>query len=121
MGFSWGKAMASESLATRERAIALLEQYESLLTESQAQVMDDYYRYDLSLGEIAELRGISRAGVSDSLRKSIAKLEEIDGKLGLVEERATFKKLFLEAESAPTDQDKLEAYRAIGKAYNHGI
>ena len=71
MDCSWGrKAMNEDALSSRERAVSLLECYESLLTEKQRGVMDDYYRYDLSLGEIGENRSISRSGVYYALTTS---------------------------------------------------
>lgn len=63
----------------------LFEKYEALLTDSQRRMMEQYYCYNLSLGEIAENENVSRTAVSDCLKKSIHKLEEMEGKLGLLE------------------------------------
>ena len=41
--------------------------YGQLLTEKQREMFEDYFGLDLSLGEIAELRGVSRQAVKDSL------------------------------------------------------
>ena len=41
--------------------------YGELLTEKQAQAIEDYFGLDLSLGEIAEMRGISRQAVKYTL------------------------------------------------------
>ena len=75
------KSMNEDALSSRQRAVSLLECYEALLTDKQREIMDDYYRYDLSLGEIAENRNISRAGVYDTLKKSSEKLEDYESKL----------------------------------------
>ncbi len=66
----------------RKEALSLLETYEPLLTSRQASIMDAYFRYDLSLAEIAEEEGITRAGALDAIHKSIAKLKEYEEKLG---------------------------------------
>ena len=43
--------------------------YGELLTENQRAVIEDYFGLDLSLGEIAEMKGISRQAVKDTLAK----------------------------------------------------
>ena len=74
----------NEALLLKERALALLDCYEALLTEKQAAIMDAHHRCDLSLSEIAEQENVSRASVSDTLSKSLAKLEEFESKIGLL-------------------------------------
>ena len=71
----------------RGNVLPLLEAYEPLLTSRQASIMDSYFRYDLSLGEIAEMERISRAGVLDAIKKSIEKLSDYESKLGLVAQK----------------------------------
>ncbi len=63
----------------------LLDFYGQLLTERQYEIMDLHYNSDLSLGEIAEDRGISRQGVHDSIRKAKQSLAGYEKRLGLVE------------------------------------
>lgn len=50
--------------------IELFEQYKSLLTEKQQKIFNDYFLLDLSLGEIAEMNGISRQSVNDTIKKA---------------------------------------------------
>jgi predicted DNA-binding protein YlxM (UPF0122 family) len=59
----------------------LLDFYGSLLHEKQRQVIEYYYNEDYSLSEIAELTGITRQGVRDSLKRGEATLREIEEKL----------------------------------------
>ncbi|MBQ8319891.1 MAG: DNA-binding protein [Clostridia bacterium] len=59
----------------------LWDLYSPLLTEKQREMTDLYFNYDLSLGEIAEQKGISRQSVSDCLAKSRKQLVEYDEKL----------------------------------------
>lgn len=56
----------------------LLDRYGELLTPSQREIMTDYCSYDLSLAEIAESRGISRAAVDDAIKKASKKLERFE-------------------------------------------
>ncbi len=62
---------------------SLFEIYGRLLTNSQQEIMTDYYQNNLSLAEIAEIRNTSRASVSDTLKKSIAKLNKFEKELKL--------------------------------------
>ena len=62
----------------------LYEVYKKLLTENQSEVFDLYYLCGLSLGEISEIKGISRQGVSDTLSKTRELLEDYENKLELL-------------------------------------
>ncbi|MCI5837889.1 MAG: DNA-binding protein [Christensenellaceae bacterium] len=57
--------------------------YGNLLTEHQKELFDLYYGCDLSLGEIAEIKKISRQSVNDGLKKAKEVLFETEEKLGL--------------------------------------
>ena len=113
--------MNEDVLSSRDRVVSLLETYEALLTEKQREIMDDYYRFDLSLGEISSSREISRAGAYDTIKKSIDKLEEYEAKLQLIQKKAN---LCREIEKIETEKDEdkiLEGYRNLGKELTHGI
>ena len=61
------------------RFMRLLDRYGSLLTDTQQEITNLYYNYDLSLAEIAEEKNCSRQSVSDCLaicRKKIEWYEE---------------------------------------------
>lgn len=66
-------------------ASLLYDFYGELLTEKQNEVMRLYHEENMSLGEIAEERGISRQGVYDTLKKAEKSLKDYEEKLGLVE------------------------------------
>ena len=59
--------------------------YGNLLTEHQKDLFNLYYECDLSLGEIAEIHGISRQSVNDALKKSREILLDIESKLGFLD------------------------------------
>ena len=59
----------------------LWDLYSPLLTATQREITDLYFNYDLSLGEIAEQKGVSRQSVSDCLKKCRKQLEEYEKKL----------------------------------------
>ena len=61
----------------------LYEYYQELLSEKQAEVIDQYYIEDLSLTEIADLHGISKQAVSQNIKRSEKALLDIEDKLKL--------------------------------------
>ena len=63
--------------------VLLLDCYGSLLTERQRALLEGYYNDDLSLAELAEPIGVSRAAVYDSIRRGEKKLEEYEQQMGI--------------------------------------
>ncbi len=63
------------------RFLRLWDLYSPLLTPTQREITDLYFNYDLSLGEIAEQKGVSRQSVSDCLQKCRKQLENYEEKL----------------------------------------
>ncbi len=61
----------------------LLDFYGEMLTGPQREMVEAYYNEDLSLGEIAEDRGITRQGVRDAVKRAEQQLLEMEGRLGL--------------------------------------
>ena len=70
----------------------LWDVYAPLLTPHQREITDLYFNYDLSLGEIAEQKGVSRQSVSDCLAKCRRLLESYEEKLGMLSQLEKFSK-----------------------------
>ena len=68
---------------TLDRSL-LLDFYGELLTDKQREYCDLHWNEDYSLGEIAQLGGLSRQGVWDILRRAEASLQGYEEKTGLV-------------------------------------
>lgn len=66
----------------------LFEYYGSLLTDRQYEICDMYLNQNLSLGEIANILGISRQGVRDGLVKSENLLKNYEDKLKIQEKNS---------------------------------
>ncbi len=64
--------------------LQLWDTYSPMLTATQREITDLYFNYDLSLGEIAEQKGVSRQSVSDCLNKCRKQLEKYEEKLGFL-------------------------------------
>lgn len=88
-----------ELLKERVLLSNLLQEYGSLLTESQKDIFASYYNYDLSLSEIADNKKISRSAVEDSLSKTSHKLLEYESKLHLLKKKDELSKLLEEAKT----------------------
>jgi len=65
-------------------ASLLYDFYGQLLTKRKQEVMELYHEENLTLAEIAEEFGISRAAVYDSLKSAEKSLQEYEQKLKLV-------------------------------------
>lgn len=65
--------------------VRMFDCYKGLLTERQRHVMELYYNEDYSFSEIADMLGITRQAVNDSLRHSRQFLLETEEKLGFAE------------------------------------
>lgn len=74
----------------------LFDFYGELLTEHQRSIYEDAVYNDMSLGEIAEERGISRQGVHDLIRRCDKILQGYESKLHLVERFVKAKETVLE-------------------------
>lgn len=70
----------------------LFDFYGELLTEHQRRVYEDALYNDMSLGEIAEDRGISRQGVHDLIKRCDRILQDYENRLHLVERFARAKR-----------------------------
>ena len=68
------------------RTSLLFDLYGALLTEKKRKVLSLYHEEDMSLSEIAEDSGISRAAVYDSLRSAEDALAGYEEKLGFLAE-----------------------------------
>ncbi len=62
----------------------LFDFYGELLKDHNKQVFEDYILNDLSLGEIAEEKGISRQGVFDIIKRCSKQLKDCEEKLNLI-------------------------------------
>lgn len=85
----------------------LLDRYELLLTKRQLDVMNLYYKEDLSYQEIADDLGISKSAIYDIIKRVTLNLSEYEEKLSLVKKHYQ-QEAFLEAlkalESDEVDQ-----------------
>lgn len=94
----------------------LLSIYGGLLTESQKTMMEDYYVYNLSFAEISENNNVSRAAVSDCLKKSLQKLEYYESILHLYQKKELLSSLIKDEKTT-----KEELVKALERMMSDGI
>lgn len=78
----------------------LLDFYGSLLTDHQIEILDDYFKEDLSMNEIAENNNISKAAVSDIINRALKQLTEYENKLNLISNNQKLDKIVDELNKA---------------------
>ena len=91
--------------------LELFSIYKSLLTEKQADIFSLPVECDLSLGEISEIKNISRQGVSETITKTKEKIVSYEEKLSLLKKKRQLK----EVSGKISDENiKIELERIIG-------
>ena len=96
-----------------EKAL-LFDFYGELLTQNQKEVYGEHIQNDLSVSEIADLRGISRRGVHDMIRRCEKILADYEDRLHLVEHFLKVKKMvgiihrYAEEISVCDDREKMQ-------------
>ena len=76
----------------------LYDIYRLLLTKRQILVMDNYYKFNLSLSEISSNLKISRSAVLDCLKHARKKLKEYEKKLHLLSKNNKIKEILKNSE-----------------------
>ena len=100
-------------------SILLFDYYGRMLTDKQKEYLDLRYNQDLSLGEIAEIMGVSRQAVFDNLTRTEALLRRMEENIGCVKRDIAVRKAareILEAAAvldASSDPAVLDAARRI--------
>ena len=64
--------------------VLLFDTYGSMLTDKQRECFDMRHNQDLSLGEIAEILGVSRQAVNDNLTRTENLLRRMEENIGCV-------------------------------------
>ena len=72
--------------------VLLFDYYGRMLTDKQKEYLDLRYNQDLSLGEIAELMGVSRQAVFDNLTRTEALLRRMEENIGCVKRDISVRK-----------------------------
>ena len=89
--------------------------YGGLLTDKQDKMIALHYDEDMSYGEIAEMFGVSRNAVLDSITKGVKHLEEYESVLKLVEKETKIDIMLDDLISSVDDNAVTERLKEIKK------
>ncbi len=95
----------------------LLSLYAPLLSDTQKEILEDYYSFNLSISEIADNRKVSRAAVEDAIKKGTKKLDSIEEDIGNLK---VLKKIE-EIREKTTDKEILSSLEEMERTMKHGI
>ena len=85
--------------------IMLYDCYGSMLTDKQREYIEMRYNQELSLGEIAEMTGVSRQAVFDNLARTEALLRRMEENIGCVKRDMQIRKAAQEILEAAAQLD----------------
>ena len=85
--------------------VLLFDYYGGMLTDKQRDCFDMRYNQDLSLGEIAQVLGVSRQAVCDNLTRTEALLRRMEENIGCVKRDMKIREAVQEILSAATVLD----------------
>ena len=85
--------------------VLLFDTYGGMLTDKQRDCFDMRHNQDLSLGEIAEIMGVSRQAVCDNLTRTEALLRRMEENIGCVKRDMLIRRALEEIRSAAAQLD----------------
>ena len=91
----------------------LFNLYGVLLSDAQKEVLSDYFFADLSISEISENRGISRAAVEDALSKGTKKLDYYEESLKSLEKQDNLRAKLEEVVRICDDKEEIDMVNKI--------
>jgi len=95
----------------------LLNLYQNLLSDTQREILDDYFSYNLSFSEIAENRHITRSAVEDAIKKGKKKLDDLENKLGSLK----VLQIIHDVKSNCNDEKVISQLEEMERVMKHGI
>jgi predicted DNA-binding protein YlxM (UPF0122 family) len=95
------------AVSTFESINRLLDRYENLLTKKQQQTMQAYFRFNLSLQEIAEQLHVSRSAVNDSMQLAQKRLLHYEAMLGCLRQESALIAAIKNSKLSQIEQDRL--------------
>jgi predicted DNA-binding protein YlxM (UPF0122 family) len=93
----------------------LYDIYNQLLTDKQREYFSYYFKDNYSLSEIAEILDVSRNAVHLQIKNVVKNLEELDIKLGIIEQNKKISKLLKALEKEKLSGETMEIIKEIEK------
>ena len=99
--------MNNDIILKLQENLKLLDIYGCLLTDKQQDIFRYVYEDDLSFSEIAENLNISKAAVSDTIKRTTAILNEYESKLKIIEKQEKREVLYEKLKNMPENIDEI--------------
>ena len=96
--------------------VLLFDTYGGMLTDKQRECFDMRHNQDLSLGEIAEIMGVSRQAVNDNLTRTEALLRRMEENIGCVKRDMQIRRACREILEAAAQLDTSSDPAAVAQA-----
>jgi len=93
----------------------LYDIYNQLLTDKQREYFSYYFKDNYSLSEIAEILDVSRNAVHLQIKNVVKNLEELDIKLGIIEQNKKISKLLKALEKEKLNGETIAIIKEIEK------
>jgi predicted DNA-binding protein YlxM (UPF0122 family) len=93
----------------------LYDIYNQLLTDKQREYFSYYFKDNYSLSEIAEILDVSRNAVHLQIKNVVNNLEDLDEKLGIIEQNKKINKLLKALEKEKLNGETMAIIKEIEK------
>lgn len=110
-----------EKIEKTIRYTKLFNLYGGLLSSAQKEILSDYFFLDLSISEISENRGISRAAVEDALSKGMKKLESFEESVKGLERNEKIRAKAEELSRIVDDEEEIKLVKELMEELDNGI
>jgi len=110
-----------EKIEKTIRYTKLFNLYSGLLSDAQKDILYDYFFLDLSISEISENKGISRAAVEDALSKGTKKLDNYESIVKSLEKSENLRSKVEELARFATNEEEKKIINEIMEELENGI
>lgn len=110
-----------EKLERTLRYTKLFNIYKSQLSPSQRDIIDNYFFLDLSISEIAAEKCISRSAVEDALSKGIAKLDQLEEEMRILQKSENLQQKLDKLKQKFLNWGEIEEIEDIEKELDYGV
>lgn len=110
-----------EKIEKTIRYTKLFNLYSGLLSDAQKDILYDYFFLDLSISEISENKGISRAAVEDALSKGTKKLDSFENSVKSLEKSEKIRSKVEELSKLATNEEEKKIISELMEELDNGI
>lgn len=110
-----------EKIEKTIRYTKLFNLYSGLLSDTQKDILYDYFFLDLSISEISENKSISRAAVEDALSKGTKKLDSFENSVKSLEKSEKIRSKVEELSKLATNEEEKKIINELMEELDNGI